>query len=62
MLNYSRGTAIILPEANSGVTYIATGITSKPDSIDIVPIVKNKQCDISDSIQQIDSCNILVSS
>lgn len=59
--NYSRGSTITLPGANSGVTYIATGIANNPDSIDIVPIVKGKQCDISDSINQIDSCRALSS-
>jgi len=55
-----RGTSVVLPGKNSGLTYIATGFPSKVDSIKIAPIIGNNQCDLSDEINQIEDCSVFV--
>lgn len=57
LTNYSGGDDVIIPGKNSGLTYIATEYSSEPDSINIKPVINGKQCDISDSIIEIDSCS-----
>jgi len=61
--NYKNGIygeLITLPEKNSGKTYIInTGFF--PISIQIAPIINGKQCEVSDSLYQIDNCKSLVS-
>jgi hypothetical protein len=55
--NYPSGsTGIILPGKNSGLTYIYTGLSARPDSIEIAPVIKGTQCEISDSIHSIENC------
>ncbi|MFH1326970.1 MAG: archaellin/type IV pilin N-terminal domain-containing protein [archaeon] len=48
-----------LPEQNGGRTYVfnasATGVFW-PDKIEIAPIINGNQCDVSDSILEIDRC------
>lgn len=50
---------VILPAKNSGLTYNAT-LGSLIDSIQIAPVINGNQCDVSDSISQIEDCSILV--
>lgn len=45
-----------LPEKNAGLTYIASGFSEKPDSIQIAPIINGNQCEVSDSSFEIDVC------
>ena len=56
----SNSTQIILPEANSGLSYFATGFEGKIDSIDIAPMINDNQCDVSDSFAEIDNCAVYV--
>ncbi|MBA7711718.1 hypothetical protein ES703_120684 [subsurface metagenome] len=54
---------VTLPGKNSGLTYIYNltqgGFIRAPDLIQITPIVDEKQCDVSDSLSEIDSCLLL---
>ncbi|MCW8966502.1 MAG: hypothetical protein OQK82_07440 [Candidatus Pacearchaeota archaeon] len=64
LFNYPNKTlGIALPEKNSGKTFIldltSVGI-SKPDLIQIAPIVGSKQCEVSDTLTEIDNCLLLV--
>jgi len=47
---------VILPEKNSGLTYISSEFLSTPDSIKISPSVDGNQCEVSDSIVEIPPC------
>ena len=58
--NYDNTPSIKAPEKNAGLTYIATSV-KKIDSIRIAPIINGKQCDISDSINEIDNCLVFAS-
>lgn len=59
LTNYPSGSSDIkLPEKNSGLTYIASGF-NQPDSIEIVPVINGEQCDVSDSLYEIDNCSLL---
>lgn len=58
------GTELIkvkLPAKNAGVTYIlnwgTAGFTEAPDSIEIVPIIGESQCEVIDSLNKIDVCS-----
>ena len=59
-----RETLISLPLKNAGLTYIFVlgdaGISEVPTSIRVAPKVGNNQCEVSDSIEQIANCAILV--
>jgi len=53
------GTPVYLPKKNAGLTYIvdmASAGISVPASIKIAPIVNGKQCEVSDSLNEIDAC------
>lgn len=55
----SKSQPVYLPEQNSGKTYILnleTAGISKPDLIQIAPIIGTNQCELSDSLAQIDNC------
>lgn len=47
---------VVLPGENAGLSYIASGFTSKPDLIQIAPIINGQQCEISDTISNIEPC------
>jgi len=49
------GDDVLVPGKNSGRTYILS-ISTQPDYIEIAPIVNGQQCEISDSLFEIDSC------
>ena len=50
---------ISLPNINSGLSYEATGFTSGIDSIQIAPVIGGNQCDVSDSITEIEDCALM---
>jgi len=58
---YPTGTSnlVVLPGKNAGLTYKATGFTSKIDSIKIAAVINGNQCDISDTLTQIEDCSLL---
>lgn len=60
--NYPSGTTNIkLPEQNSGLTYEVKGeFDSLIELIRIAPIIGGSQCEISDTLSQIESCDLLV--
>ncbi len=47
---------IKLPGKNAGLTYVTDAFSNAPDSIEIAPIINGKQCDVSDSLSEIDNC------
>jgi hypothetical protein len=58
---YPSGNQVVLPGKNSGRTYVATGFSGEPSSIEIVPIINGEVCDVSDTLYDIPNCAILVS-
>jgi len=54
------GTQVELPDKNSGLSYNGTGFTSKINSIQITPVISGTQCEVSDSLSQIENCALLV--
>jgi len=51
------GTDLIkLPEKNAGSTYISNEFPDEPNRIQIAPIIDGNQCDVSDSLFEIDDC------
>jgi len=53
---YPSGGEVKLPGKNAGLTYVASGYTSKPDLIQIIPVIAGQQCEVSDTISGIESC------
>ena len=53
----------LIPGKNSGLTYIfdlsAAGFIEIPKTIDIAPIINGNTCEVSDSIEAFDSCDLL---
>ena len=47
---------VTLPGKNSGLTYIENTFITKPDLMQIAPIISGKQCETSDSLSEIDDC------
>ncbi len=45
-----------LSSKNAGLTYIASGFTEKPDLIRIAPVIGEQQCEISDTVSNIELC------
>jgi len=60
---YKGEQEIKLPGKNSGITYIldleASGI-DVPSSMKIAPVINGEQCDVSDTLNEIDSCESLI--
>jgi len=57
---YPSGTPIKLPDKNSGRTYFATTeFAEKIDSIRIAPVVSGTQCEVVDSISDIQDCVLI---
>jgi hypothetical protein len=48
-----------LPGINQGLSYKATEFTSGIDGIQIAPVIGGNQCDVSDSITQIENCALM---
>jgi len=65
LMNYpDRSTNIVLPAKGGGKTYIlslaSAGLSGPASSIRVAPIVANNQCEITDSLEQIDDCASLI--
>ena len=59
-VNFAPGTLVKLPDKNGGKTYATTEIsTDKIDSIKIAPVISGTQCDIVDSISNIQNCILM---
>lgn len=56
---YPAGVQVKLPDKNAGLTYVASGFSAKPDLVQIAPVINDKQCDISDSLTEIENCLLL---
>ena len=56
LILYPSGGEVKLPGKNAGLTYVASGYTSKPDLIQIIPVIDGQQCEVSDTISGIESC------
>ncbi len=57
---YPSGSATVsLPGKNSGLTYEATGFSSKIDSVKVAAYIGGNMCDTSDSVSEIVDCNLL---
>ena len=56
----SESNQVQLPDKNAGLTYVATGFPERIDSIEIAPIIMGVQCEVSDSIYQIEDCALIV--
>ncbi len=54
----SGSTTITLPGKNAGLTYEATGFDSTVDSIEIAPVINGNQCEVSDSLSDIEECEL----
>jgi len=54
---HNKSNEVWLPGKNEGFTYVAD-FSSKPDSVQIAPVVNGKRCEISDSITNIGSCSL----
>jgi hypothetical protein len=60
LANYPGGTTTIkLPTKNSGTTYSASGFDSVIDLIKIAPVINGAQCEVSDTLSQIEDCSLL---
>ena len=57
--NFADANLTWAPGQNTGITYIASGFDTLPDSIDIAPIISGSQCEVSSKIEEIDNCNSL---
>lgn len=57
---YPSGTPVKLPDKNAGLTYLATTtFTDKIDSIKIAPVISGTQCEVADSISDIQDCALI---
>jgi hypothetical protein len=56
----SGASEIILPEKNAGLTYRATGFDSAIDLIRIAPVIGGNQCEVSDTLSQVEDCSLLI--
>ena len=57
-LSGSYNEIITLPEQSAGLTYVAK-IDWEPEIIQIAPIINEKSCGTSDTLNNIDSCSLL---
>lgn len=51
-----RDDLVKMPGKNEGLTYITTDFSNKPDFIEVSPVVGKKQCDSTDTLNEIDTC------
>jgi flagellin-like protein len=54
----SRESEIVIPNKNSGLTYIVTGVTAQPEWVKISPYIGDKQCDVTDTIYELEDCSL----
>lgn len=50
------GETLALPENNAGLTYVIKGLSEVPDSITIIPVINEEQCDAVDVLYDIENC------
>lgn len=50
---------VTLPEKNAGLTYVTNSFSTKPDLIEIMPVINKNKCEVSDSLSEIDYCSLL---
>lgn len=50
------GTQVKLPGKNGGLTYLTEEFSSKIDLIQIVPVIGGTQCEVADSVSEIEPC------
>jgi len=59
-LTYLNGTSTVsLPPKNGGITYTYSWTSDAPKTIQIAPVIDGEQCEVSDSVTEIDNCNLL---
>jgi hypothetical protein len=58
MYSGTNPSTILLPGKNSGLTYNATGFSSSIDLVQISPVIGGTQCEVSDSISEVETCQI----
>lgn len=61
IIEYSADAGTSMPGKNEGKTYKYTGTAfqTTPDSIEIAPVIGEKQCGVSDEITEIPTCSEL---
>jgi hypothetical protein len=52
----SGSISIKLPRKNTGLMYIASNLSEKPNSIEIAPIINENQCDVFDLLFNVGFC------
>jgi len=58
---YPSGISLVnLSGKNAGLTYKATGFSAKIDSIEIAPYIGGTMCETSDSLPEIEDCNLVL--
>ena len=58
LLTYpARNNLVKKPGKNAGLTYISSDFASRPDTIRVSPVIGETQCEVSASIQTIESCS-----
>ena len=55
----SGSSQVNLSSKNAGLTYQATGFGAKIDSIQIAPSIGGNLCEVSDSVSDIEDCNLI---
>ena len=53
---YPSGTSVVLPNRDSGSSYLGTGFADPIEEIRIIPVIDGTQCEISDTLTQIENC------
>ena len=61
--NGNYGDLVKLPDKNGGLTYVfnmtTAGFSSKPDKVEVAPVVGGTQCGVSDIISSVASCSFI---
>jgi len=64
LTNYQRNDEVVLPGKNSGSTYYLDmnkiSFQTKPTSIKIAPVINGHQCEVIDTLEIIDDCEVLL--
>lgn len=56
LTSYPPGTEVVLPNKNSGKSYLGTGFADEIKIIKIIPVIDGTQCEVSDTLTQIENC------
>lgn len=54
---YDGSVQVKLPDANSGFTYVASGINKMPLSLEVAPIINGESCGASDTFADVYLCS-----